>query len=83
MNEDKTILTLINVVGVLQIPSIHKTCEMDACVQEIILYMREDFPRSFQIKTLKIIMEPERSLVGRSGISTTEVVLISKITSKY
>ena len=67
-------LNLINMGGGFPANYIGKINSMDVYANEITRYLEEDFGDDFP----EIILEPGRSLVGESGIISSEVVLVSQ-----
>ena len=75
LKEEKGItLSLINLGGGFPATYIHPTNDLSLYASEINQYLADNFGSDIP----EIILEPGRSLVGNSGILTTEVVLISK-----
>ncbi len=67
-------LSMINMGGGFPAHYIQPTNELKEYASEITRYLQDDFGDEIP----KIILEPGRSLVGDSGILTSEVVLISR-----
>lgn len=67
-------LTMINMGGAFPAHYMQATNELSEYASEITRYLRDDFGEDVPM----IVLEPGRSLVGDSGILTSEVVLISR-----
>lgn len=75
LEEDEGIkLSMINMGGGFPASYIQPTNPLNEYASEITRYLRDDFGDEIP----EIILEPGRSLVGNSGILTSEVVLISR-----
>ncbi len=73
-DEEGIKLTMINMGGGFPAHYIQPTNELSEYASEITRYLEDDFGSDIP----SIILEPGRSLVGDSGILTSEVVLISR-----
>jgi ornithine decarboxylase len=67
-------LSMINLGGGFPAAYIQPTNDLDEYAAEIKRYLVDDFGEDLP----KIILEPGRSLVGNSGVLTSEVVLVSR-----
>jgi len=74
IEEENIKLSMINMGGGFPTPYIHPTNELSTYATEINNYLVDDYGTELP----EIILEPGRSLVGNSGILTTEVILISR-----
>ncbi len=72
--EEEIKLSMINMGGGFPAHYIQPTNELKEYASEITRYLQDDFGDDIP----KIILEPGRSLVGDSGILTSEVILISR-----
>lgn len=72
--EENIQLSMINMGGGFPASYIDPTNDLSVYASEITRYIQEDFGNNIP----EIILEPGRSLVGDSGIMTTEVVLTSR-----
>ncbi len=72
--EEEIRLTMINMGGGFPAHYISPTNELSTYASEITRYLQDDFGDEVPM----IVLEPGRSLVGDSGILTSEVVLISR-----
>lgn len=72
--EEDIKLSMINMGGGFPASYIDPTNDLDTYASEITRYIKEDFGDDIP----EIILEPGRSLVGDSGIMTTEVILTSR-----
>lgn len=72
--EENIKLSMINMGGGFPAHYIQPTNELSEYASEITRYLQDDFGEDIP----KIVFEPGRSLVGDSGILTSEVVLISR-----
>lgn len=72
--EENIKLTMINMGGGFPAHYIQPTNELKDYASEISRYLHDDFGDNIP----HIVLEPGRSLVGDSGIMTTQVVLISR-----
>ena len=73
-DEEDIRLSMINMGGGFPAQYIQPTNDLSDYASEITRYLQDDFGESIPT----IILEPGRSLVGDSGILTSEVVLISR-----
>ncbi|MET1079250.1 MAG: type III PLP-dependent enzyme [Pseudomonas sp.] len=76
--EDGIILKMINMGGGFPANYITKTNSLETYAEEIIRFLQEDFSDEMP----EIILEPGRSLISNAGILVSEVVLISRKSSK-
>ena len=67
-------LSMINMGGGFPATYVHPTNDLSVYASEITRYLTDDYGSDIP----EIILEPGRSMVGNSGILTTEVVLISR-----
>lgn len=72
--EENIKLSMINMGGGFPASYIDPTNDLSEYASEITRYLRDDFGEDIP----QIILEPGRSLVGDSGILTSEVILISR-----
>ncbi|MDR0301620.1 MAG: type III PLP-dependent enzyme [Treponema sp.] len=72
--EENLRLSMINIGGGLPASYMHPTNNLQVYSSEITRYLTDDYGDEMP----EIIIEPGRSLVGNSGILTTEVILISR-----
>ncbi len=72
--EENIKLSMINMGGGFPASYIDPTNDLSEYASEITRYLRDDFGEDIP----RIILEPGRSLVGDSGILTSEVILISR-----
>ena len=72
--EENLKLSMINMGGGFPATYVHPTNDLSLYASEINRYLTDDYGSDMP----EIILEPGRSLVGNSGIMTTEVVLISR-----
>lgn len=72
--EENIKLSMINMGGGFPASYVDPTNDLSEYASEITRYLRDDFGEDIP----RIILEPGRSLVGDSGILTSEVVLISR-----
>ncbi len=72
--EENIKLSMINMGGGFPASYIDPTNDLSEYASEITRYLRDDFGEDIP----QIVLEPGRSLVGDSGILTSEVVLISR-----
>lgn len=76
--EDGISLQMINMGGGFPANYITKTNTLETYAEEIIRFLHEDFSEQMP----EIILEPGRSLISNAGILVSEVVLISRKSSK-
>jgi len=76
--EDGISLQMINMGGGFPANYITKTNTLETYAEEIIRFLQEDFSEQMP----EIILEPGRSLISNAGILVSEVVLISRKSSK-
>ena len=72
--EEDIKLSMINLGGGFPASYIHPTNDLKVYASEISRYLEEDYGSELP----EIILEPGRSLVGNSGILTSEVILVSR-----
>jgi ornithine decarboxylase len=77
-DEDGINLQMINMGGGFPANYITKTNTLETYAEEIIRFLQEDFSEQMP----EIILEPGRSLISNAGILVSEVVLISRKSSK-